>query len=104
MTNDDRAALDRAFEIILSGKDKSRVNFLRALQQQNGKLDAQLHAVYELQVRSLGLRPWECPPCFATPNNTPEGRFLRRMLDAGLSRYEPDPIEALEAKANEQAA
>ena len=104
MTSSDSAALDRAFEIVLDGKDKVRANFLRALQHQNGKFDAQLQACYHSQMASLRLRPWECPPCLATPGNTPEGRFLRRMLDAGLSRYEPDPIEALEAKANEQAA
>jgi hypothetical protein len=55
-------------------------------------------ACYVVQRRSLHLKPWEMPPSSAEPNeDSPEGELLRRMLAAGLSRYEPDPIAALNA-------
>jgi hypothetical protein len=57
------------------------------------------------QGRNLKLKPWQAPPCEAGP--TPDGRayendpkaitMKRRLLDAGLSVFEPDPIGALAA-------
>lgn len=46
------------------------------------------------------VRPWQEPPCVADENDPderdPQAQWLlRRMLKAGLSRYEPDPRTAL---------
>jgi hypothetical protein len=53
----------------------------------------------------LNLVPWQSPPCHASrrsgqPFGDPRAaresaELLKRLLDAGLSHYEPDPIAAL---------
>src|SRR5262245_46209578 len=49
------------------------------------------------QVQSLGLRPWQKPPCHGDPDgDEPHDILLRRMLEAGVGRYHPDPAQALE--------
>jgi hypothetical protein len=53
-------------------------------------------ASYSLQIDNLGLKPWMDPPCFAEVRPDPEAlKILLKLLGAGLSRYEPDPIAAL---------
>lgn len=62
------------------------------------------------QSRNLHLKPWECPPCDAGPTadrrdyeNAPKAIAMkRRLIDAGLSVYEPDPIAALQLEARGQ--
>ena len=59
-------------------------------------------AAYSCQMKSLRLKSWELPPCEVRVDNTdPEcayaAKLLRRLLAAGLSRYEPDPVSALQA-------
>jgi len=60
-----------------------------------------------VQYRSLPLQPWQTVPCRANladldqPLGDASGRresaeLLKRLLDANLSRFEPDPIAALE--------
>ena len=65
------------------------------------------------QVRSLQLKPWECPPCDTANVKEPfdvygsrasEVELLRRMLAAGVSRFDPDPIAALAAAEAQPAA
>jgi hypothetical protein len=64
---------------------------------------------YSCQIDRLRLRPWQSPPCWiadlvGTINAGNDGvggdyaaaKLLQRLLDAGLSRYEPDPLGALE--------
>jgi hypothetical protein len=64
-------------------------------------------AAYHAQMKSLKLRPWQCPPCWANEEINPaegecfgnlreEVELLQRMLAAGLSNWEPDPLAALE--------
>ena len=61
------------------------------------------------QAETLNLKPWEAQPCHAlikTPEGTKRdpqaGVLLDEMLDAGLSRWEPSPADALrKARANE---
>ncbi len=56
-----------------------------------------------LQGEALHLKPWQEPPCVAFEDDDPEERdkqaqaLLRRMLSAGVSRFAPDPMAALEA-------
>jgi hypothetical protein len=71
-------------------------------------------AAYHCQRRNLRLKPWETAPCDAGPHRDPDAvdshgyaaaaGLLERMLAAGLSRWEPDPIAALEAATAEPAA
>jgi hypothetical protein len=70
-------------------------------------------ACYGLQCRNLALRPWECPPMRSSPGATGHGRryfndpraaaLRQRLIDAGLSIFEPDPLGAL-AKIEAPAA
>ncbi|MBR0746199.1 hypothetical protein JQ582_19900 [Bradyrhizobium japonicum] len=62
-----------------------------------------------VQTGNLGLMPWQPPPCeianieaalAATDDEPRRGRnaaatLLQRMLDAGVSKFEPDPMAAL---------
>ena len=58
-------------------------------------------AAYHCQIVSLGLQPWETPPCFsmARPAISDHERasrdLLKRMIDAGVSRWHPDPLLAI---------
>ena len=71
-----------------------------------------MFAVGRCQDRTLGLRPWECPPFQTKPVDEPgdswgcrpgEVELLKRMLAAGISRYHPDPMRALtEAERKQQ--
>jgi hypothetical protein len=66
------------------------------------------------QVRNMRLKSWECPPADSTNVREPCDRYgsrpdevelLRRLLRAGVSRYHPDPMQALAAaKAKQPAA
>ena len=65
-------------------------------------------AAYSCQCDTLHLQPWQSPPCWvddlvADINAGDDGilgdyaaaKLLRQLLDRGLSRYEPDPVNAL---------
>ena len=67
------------------------------------------------QGRALDLMPWQSPPCranlgalsepFGDPRAAPESaELLRRLLDAGLSRFEPDPLGAIEEAEGKRRA
>jgi hypothetical protein len=53
------------------------------------------------QCANLKLKPWETPPCNIWGYNQSSGIELRdRLLAAGLSIFEPDPIKALAEALN----
>lgn len=63
-------------------------------------------AVGRCQDRNLHLKPWECPPFRTRDVDEPsddwgyrpgEVALLKRMLRAGVSRFHPDPMAAIEA-------
>jgi hypothetical protein len=61
-------------------------------------------AAYVCQCRALNLKTWQDPPCVVSAESTDEPdkqgqKLLRKMLDNGLSRYEPDPLRALQRNA-----
>jgi hypothetical protein len=67
------------------------------------------------QCRALKLAPWQTAPHQAEPNQVDEAGFeyrgtavasalLGKLLAAGLSRFEPDPIAALAAIEQAEAA
>jgi hypothetical protein len=101
----DREALERAVK--LANERQHRTDLLR---EGKSQIDLMLEtdpwievahfASYSCQMRSLGLRPWMFPPAWLSlddrdPEHADGVALLRRLLDAGLSKYEPDPIGAL---------
>ena len=70
--------------------------------------------VYSCQMTSLGLRPWQQPPCWVDPEQIDvilaagekddiygtyaAALLLRRLLATRCSRFEPDPLTALRAR------
>jgi hypothetical protein len=60
---------------------------------------------YSCQIDALGLRPWQAPPVCIDPEDPSPGeeakvmaRLLARMLEARISKFEPDPVTALTRK------
>ena len=53
-----------------------------------------------VQSRVLRLRARESPPC--APGDKAAAKLLRKMLAAGVSRYDPNPVAALLAALEEQ--
>jgi len=54
------------------------------------------------QSRTLKLQPWDTPPCGVSEDDDGESnadavKLLRKMLAAGVSRFHPDPLAAIEA-------
>src|SRR5262245_49099477 len=66
--------------------------------------EAAIRAAFSCQIRELRLRPWQGLPIDASDEvgdgygcTRQEVELRQRMLAAGLSLYEPDPIAALQA-------
>jgi hypothetical protein len=103
MTKADRDALQRALKI--AGEDLSRAGQLASKLKTEPWQDVAAFAAAICQSKSLRLRPWESPPAcleagdedFDNGRNRAGVRLLERLEAAGLSRYEPDPLAALEA-------
>lgn len=95
----DRDALERA--MALARRDPMRAAQLDdKLRGESWRAVAEF-ASYHVQCRALNLRPWQSPPCCLAEGDHDDdadagGRqLLKRMLAAGLSRFEPDPMGAL---------
>jgi hypothetical protein len=95
----DVTALERCVEI--ASRDPDRAEQLRwKLADGQPWASVAAFASFWVQGRSLRLKPWEVPPCTAIDaRDTDAHRLLRKMLRAGLSRYEPDPIRAMKKKS-----
>jgi len=105
LTAVDREALKRAFTAVYR-EDPEHLDFLV---RQRGWQWAAESACYRLQTRALKLKPWQPPPSWvrdvegslAMGDDGIGGWYkatllTQRLLAAGLSRFEPDPIGALE--------
>jgi hypothetical protein len=103
LTRIDRDALERALELARAESVQERDRF-DALETRYGWQEAASRASYSRQVKTLKLRPWQCPPCDCRSDETGPGYghsrgevlLRRRMLKAKISLFEPDPIAALE--------
>jgi hypothetical protein len=111
LTPIDREALERAME--LARREPGR------REQLDSKLaggepweDVAMFASGCLQGRTLQLKPWEILVCDIEEDDIPDlmhsrvpdmegrrkaARLLRRLLQLGLSKYEPTPVEAIAA-------
>ena len=68
--------------------------------------DAEFNAIHKAQYENLNLRPWELCPCEVDADSTDElyqrdnyraaQQLLRRMLAAGVDKYDPEPLRGLE--------
>jgi hypothetical protein len=107
----DQEALERAIEIVRTKGTPREQRHIEAKLATDEWIDVAEFAAYSCQFTALSLRPWQSPPCWiddvvGTLNAGDDGicgeyqaaRLLRRLLDAGLSRYEPNPLAALAAK------
>jgi hypothetical protein len=91
----DKEALTRALEIF-SRDPRNATQVKGKMAQGDSWAECAGHAAYNCQIKALGLLPWQNPPCHCDGTGTDlMDRLLRRMLDAGLSAYEPDPLAAL---------
>lgn len=98
MTSRDADALRRCLLVALNDPDH-RDRFLAQIEA-DGREEAERSAAYTVQYRAMRLKPWESPPCWAAPDgsstNADCAALATRMIAAGLSRFEPDPLAALE--------
>jgi hypothetical protein len=95
--SDDREALQEAMRIMRAEPGRAR-QLDEKLQDESWIVVAEFAASCA-QSRALHLKPWELPPCdiYEDDPDSPGKRLLKRMLDAGISQFHPDPIAALEA-------
>ena len=111
----DRSALQRALDLMLRDRELG-ADFRRRLDEgEEPWADIAAHAAVACQIASMGLKPWQVAPCEVEVNQTdPPGdehhrtrhasMILERLLNAGLSRYEPNPPTALARVKRERAA
>jgi len=95
----DAAALRRCVEIQLAPGNEDGP-FVRHMLRTRPWVEVALWCSHHCQYWALGLRPWgPPPPASAEPSeDDPAVReLLARLAAAGLSRFEPSPIEALRA-------
>jgi hypothetical protein len=101
-------ALTRALEMERAKGGVAQPRIERMLETESW-WDAATFAAYSCQIDSLHVQPWQPVPCqigdadavIAAGNDGTMGHYaaaklLQRLLRAGLSEYEPDPIAALE--------
>ena len=106
----DRRAMELAIEMARADSETQRREIDDRLRTQPWQQVAEF-AVWRCQDRSLKLSPWDCPPCRTKDVEDPsddwgcrpnEVALLRRMLTAGVSRFHPDPMRAIEANEAER--
>lgn len=113
----DRDALERALALALASDEPGRADQVEKMLK--GDPDRHMppqpwfevahFAAYWCQCHALGLKPWQPPPLYGhlpKPNNehAKAAALLKRMIDSGLSKFEPDPLKALRDIEPPQAA
>jgi hypothetical protein len=101
----DREALNRALQMSLDGADRDHAQQVREELSELGWWEATTTAVYHHQCKTLGLKPWESPPCHCNDDDSKERKerdhaafqLLKRMLAHNVSKWEPDPVAAINA-------
>jgi len=103
----DRDALHRAIDMCRRRGPANCEQIERMLESEPWREVAEF-ASYSSQCDALHLQPWQSPPCWVDDlvadiqagddgilGDYQAAKLLQKLLDAGLSRYEPDPIAAL---------
>jgi hypothetical protein len=109
----DHVALQMALDLVLQhDTPERRAQVKRMLREKNGWWEAASFCSYHLQIanltEALGLRPWSPLPCtvdLTKPEDiaSPAGQLVLRLDAVGISRYHPDPLQAL-ASGEKRAA
>ena len=105
----DKEALTRALELTKAEPD--RAEQIESMLKDRSWEEVAQFAAYQQQCKNLRLKPGETPPCHGAVNLAAPGtgadesfqaanRLLQRMMDAGLSQWEPDPERALAPAAS----
>lgn len=98
LTDADCAALEEALALCRAS-DPARVEQRFAAGE--SYFDVAVSCAIDCQRATMHLAPWQSPVAIAdVPRPTPDAQgleLLRRLLDAGLSRYTADPVAALAA-------
>jgi hypothetical protein len=105
ITEADVEALQRALHMTLNEwDDPARIRQVREMLTERSWFTVAEFCSYHQQNKNLQTKPWESPPCWIGTGATIEPEYLeigRRLQQAGLSLFEPDPLRALEdAKRN----
>ena len=109
MTDDlneqDRAALRECMEI--AQRELGLAEQLQSmLDEPRPWAEVAQFACHYVQRAALDLRPRESPPC--APGDKAAQKLLRKISEAGVSRYDPNPVaaflDAIEAKKKERKA
>jgi len=106
-------ALERAIRIRRNHKDEVERIQIESMLLHNEWEEVGRFAAMSCQCDSLNLGPHQTPPCWIAPadikdilakgntddpgSNYAAAVLLKRLLAAGLSRYEPNPLDALKA-------
>ena len=103
----DLAALDLAVDLTLGEADRDTVKTAREKLSEDW-FEGALHCADHRQCEHLSLRPWETSPACLDPaeldsiiasgpqhNSAGTARLLKKMLAAGISKYDPSPIDTL---------
>ena len=110
LSKTDREAMERAIALVRaeSRQEHERVDEMVA---KEGWERAARYCCYARQDIALHLKPWMTPPCwlrtdadvaaalaqpYGVDGKRAAGELVQRLLANGLSRYEPDPLRALE--------
>ena len=99
----DHEALERALQLACRESPEQAARFEEMLRSKPWREVCE-RAAYRLQVKTLKLKPWQCPPCDVRTDaighgygcSASEVRLRRHMLRLGISIYEPDPRGAIE--------
>ena len=99
--DDDDQALENCIKIIR--ERQGRAPFVDELEKRKGRRRMGQFCCAILQAEALGLRPGSIVPCNAQLRNSYEANphrrrayeIAQRLEDAGLSKFEPDPLAAL---------
>lgn len=92
----DRDALERAVAQVLAAGGDFGEMVVEMLREREWR-SVGIFCSFSRQCDSLGLRPWQTVPCDAdgTGRDLAADELAARLRRAGLSVFEPSPIEAL---------
>ena len=100
----DRAALKLAVEAARKQSPGRAQQIDEMLKAKDRWQETAEFAAMSCQIRALKLQPWELPPCVVYADDVEKNphlsakaayAMLQRMLAAGLSRFDPTPVQSL---------
>jgi hypothetical protein len=97
LADHDLKALRECIEI-QKKREPDRVEQIESMLRERSWLEAAQFACYSVQMDVLRLKPWESPPCSSSGDEAAQ-KLLWKMLKAGVSEFDPDPLAALPAVA-----